>query len=79
MSQSIFHELKQRRDQVVTLHCTDGEVILARIEFISDEEEDCIFQMLATNRLEKPAYAKAGIGGNYLIRLEDIKSLETDH
>jgi hypothetical protein len=78
MAQRLLEELRQRIDQVVKLRCTDGEIISARIEFISEEDRDVICQILSTNRKDKPAYAKGGIGTDYLIRLEDIERLETE-
>ena len=38
MAQRLLEELRQRIDQVVRLRCTDGEIISARIEFISEEK-----------------------------------------
>jgi hypothetical protein len=78
MPEGLLEQLRQRVDQVVRLCCTDGEVISAKIEFISEEDRDFICQILATNREDKPAYAKCGIGADFLIRLEDVERLEIE-
>ena len=78
MAQDLVEELCQSVDQVVRLHCADGEVISAKIEFVSEEDQDVICQVLSTNQPGKPAYEKGGIPADYLIRLEDIEQIEME-
>ena len=42
--------LKTRIDRVVQFHCKDGEVIVAAIHLVSEEEQDVIYDLISSNR-----------------------------
>jgi hypothetical protein len=44
-------ELKEFVDKTVTLRMTDGEVAKVRVDFISQEDEDIIVDVLESTRL----------------------------
>ena len=54
--------LKANVGRHVVLNCTDGEVIVAEIHSVSDEDQDIIYYLVSSNRPdayrvgEKPAY-----------------------
>ena len=72
-----LEELRRSVDKVVTLFCTDGEVISAKIILVCEEDEEVVYEMLATNREKKQAYAKAGIGAVYVARFCDVERIGT--
>jgi hypothetical protein len=44
-------DLKEFMDKTVTLRMTDGEVAKVRVDFISEEDEDIIADVLESTRL----------------------------
>jgi hypothetical protein len=42
--------LKASIDQTVVLRCTDGEVIVAQIHSVSEEDQDIIYDFVSSNR-----------------------------
>ena len=55
--------LKASTDKYVVIHIEDGEVIVAAVHFVSDEDQDVIYDVISSNRPEryrddtsKPAY-----------------------
>lgn len=45
--------LKIRVDQTATFRCKDGEVIVGRILFVSDEDRDVIYDLVSSNRMDR--------------------------
>jgi hypothetical protein len=78
MNENDVSELSRSIDKVVRFYCTDGEIITARIDLVSTEDMEVVYQMLATNREDKPAYAKTGIGAAYLLRFGDVERFEVE-
>lgn len=55
--------LKASIDKVVRITCSDGEILLAKVHFVSDEDQDVIYDLVSTTkeshyeeRDEQPAY-----------------------
>ncbi len=48
-----FLKTKADRDPV-KLYLTDGEELVAKMLFVSDTEQDVIFDIISTNRQDKP-------------------------
>jgi hypothetical protein len=42
--------LKSRIDQTVLFHCKDGERIVGRVLFVSEEEQDVIYDLISSNQ-----------------------------
>jgi len=69
--------LKASIGRNVVIHCVDGEVILAEIHFVSDEDQDLIYDVVSSNRpsssretSDKPAY---------LMPFSEVSSVERWH
>ena len=43
--------LKTRIDQKVKFHCKDGEVVVGTLHFVSEEDEDVIYDLISSDRL----------------------------
>jgi hypothetical protein len=66
--------LRENVGRQVLLHCTDGEIILAEIHSVSEEDEDLIYDVVASNRSKEPLGGKDGAA--YLIPLSDVRFVE---
>ncbi len=78
MTQDDVALLRRSIDKVVRLHCTDGEVISAKIDLVDENDGEIVYQMLATNQETKPAYSKAGIDAAYLLRFDEVEWVEQE-
>jgi small nuclear ribonucleoprotein (snRNP)-like protein len=66
--------LKASVDKVVRIICFDGEIMLAKIHTVSDEDEDVIYDLVSTTK--ESQYEKHDEQPAYLIRFRDIKRVE---
>ena len=66
--------LKQRIDAKVRVRCTDGEVLVIKIDLVDDLDGEIVYEMLSTNRQAK--YEKFDVQPAYLIRFAEIESVE---
>jgi hypothetical protein len=66
--------LKSNVNNVVRIVCMDGETMLAKIHFVSDEDEDVIYDLLSTTKESR--YEKHDKQPAYLIRFQDIERVE---
>ena len=64
--------LKASVDHVVKIVCRDGEIMLAKILLVSDEDQDVIYDLIST----ESQYEKHDKQPAYLIRFEDIALVE---
>lgn len=53
MDQIDIDFLKSRVGHNVRFHCTDGEVLIGRLRFVSDDEQDVIFDLVSSNRMSR--------------------------
>jgi hypothetical protein len=74
MSGSDLSTLKSHVDRVAKIHTLDGEVIVAKILFVSESEEDVIYDLVSTNR--ESQYEKLDQQPAYRIRFEEISAVE---
>jgi hypothetical protein len=62
--------LKTRIKRVVRFCCKDGEVIVGTVHFVSDEEQDVIYDLISSNRMSR--YESFG-NAAYLLAFEEIE------
>lgn len=74
MDSKDLQTLKDNIDKVVKITCYDGEIIIAKVLFISEEEEDVIYDLVSTTRLSQ--YEKLDEQPAYQVRFHDIESVE---
>jgi small nuclear ribonucleoprotein (snRNP)-like protein len=74
MAESDLQLLKANIDRVVRIVCSDGEVLLAKVHTVSDEDEDVIYDLVATTK--ESHYEKRDEQPAYLIRFNDITRVE---
>jgi hypothetical protein len=74
MRESDLDTLKSRVDQLAKIHTLDGEVIVAKILFISEYEQDVIYDLVSTSR--ESQYEKLDTQPAYRIRFEEIRAVE---
>jgi hypothetical protein len=55
----------------VVLHCADGEVIVADVLLVSEEDQDIIFDVVSTNRPDA-----SRIGAACLLPFSEVSSVE---
>lgn len=67
--------LQQNIDKVVRLKCTDGEIILAKIDLVDPVDEEIVYEMLSTT--DESKYEKFDRQPAYLLRFNEISSVET--
>jgi len=75
MNVSVTQLLKANVDKLVKIYSRDGEILVARILHVSDEDEDAIYEIFSTN--QESRYREHGRHAAYLIRIQDIESVET--
>lgn len=75
MDAAILRILKESRNRIVKISCSDGEVFLGKVLVVSDEDEDVVYDLVSTNRPEQ--YDRFGRDCAYRVKLEDILSVET--
>jgi hypothetical protein len=61
-------------DKLVTITCSDGEVLLAKVHAVSDEDEDVIYDLVSTTK--ESHYEKRDEQPAYLIPFGDIDRVE---
>lgn len=66
--------LKNSIDKVVKIVCFDGETMLAKIHFVSDEDEDVIYDLISTTK--ESQYEKHDEQPAYLLKFQDISRIE---
>jgi hypothetical protein len=74
MTEADLAILKDSVDKVVRITCSNGEIMLARIQFVSDEDQDVIYDLVSTTK--ESQYEKHEVQPAYLIRFRDIDRVE---
>jgi hypothetical protein len=74
MTKSDLELLKASIDNLVRVHCLDGEVFVGKTISVSEEEQDLIYDLISTNH--EYQYEKTGQNAAYLIRFDEIDCVE---
>ena len=74
MTQDDIQLLKDRTNGTVRINCTDGEVIIAKVQLVSEEDEDVVYDLISTTKESR--YEKHDEQPAYLIKFQDIRSVE---
>jgi len=45
--------LKARIEQTVPIRCKNGEDVVGKVHFVSEEERDVIYDLISSNRMER--------------------------
>jgi hypothetical protein len=75
MNQKDIETLKQNDNRLVRLTTRDGEVVIARVRFVSDSNQDLIYDLISTTK--ESQYEKHDEQPAYRIDFNEIKSVET--
>ena len=74
MNDADLQLLKTNVGQRVILRCADGEVILAEIHSVSEEDRDVIYDVVSSNRPGNSG--KNANGPAYLLSFSELDSVE---
>lgn len=74
MTERDLQLLKTSIDKVVKIVSYDGEIMLAKVHAISDEDQDVIYDLVSTTRPSH--YKKHDEQPAYLIKFDDIEHIE---
>lgn len=74
MNPEDIETLKQSDNRLVRLTTRDGEVMIARVRFVSDSNQDLIYDLVSTNK--ESQYEKHDEQPAYRIDFKDIESVE---
>ena len=74
MTANDLQMLKASIDKVVKITCTDGEILIAKVQVVSDEDKDVIYDLVSTTR--ESHYEKHDLQPAYLIDFQDIERVE---
>jgi hypothetical protein len=74
MNESDIELLKTSVNKVVRIICRDGEDLLAKVRFVSDQDQEVIYDLVSTTR--ESQYEKHDEQPAYLINFEDIDRIE---
>jgi hypothetical protein len=66
--------LRASVDHVVRIVCCDGEIMLAKILFVFDDDEEVIYDLVSTTK--ESQHEKHDKQPAYLIRFKDIEHVE---
>jgi hypothetical protein len=66
--------LKKNDNRVVRIKTCDGEVMMAKVRFVSDSKRDVIYDLVSTT--EESQFEKQGDQAAHRIGFEDIESVE---
>jgi hypothetical protein len=74
MNQNDIELLKENDNRVVRIKTYDGEVLLAKVRFVSESNQDLAYDLVSTTK--ESQYEKHDEQPTYLIRFEDIEAVE---
>jgi hypothetical protein len=66
--------LKASIDKIVRIICYDGEIMTAKVNLVSEEDEDLIYDLISTTK--ESMYEKHDKQPAYLIRFKEIERVE---
>jgi hypothetical protein len=67
--------LQQNIGKVVRLTCSDGEVIVAKLDLVDPMDEEIVYEMLSTT--DESKYEKFDQQPAYLLRFSEISAVNT--
>ena len=68
--------LERSIDKVVRLRCTDGELIVAKLDLVDMQDKEIVIEMLSTT--DESKYEKRDRQSAYLIHFNEIVAVETN-
>jgi hypothetical protein len=74
MNQKDIETLKQNDNRLVRVTTRDGEVVIAKVRFVSDSNQDLIYDLVSTTK--ESQYEKHDEQPAYRIDFKDIESVE---
>jgi hypothetical protein len=74
MNQKDIETLKQNDNRLVRVTTRDGEVMIAKVRFVSDSNQDLIYNLVSTTK--ESQYEKHDEQPAYRIDFKDIESVE---
>lgn len=74
VTETDLQQLKASIDKVVKIICSDGEILVAKVHAVSEEDEDVIYDLISTTNESR--YEKRDEQPVYLINFKDIKRVE---
>ena len=74
MNHSDIETLKLNDNRLVRIRTYDGEVMIARVRFVSEPNQDLIYDLVSTTRQSQ--YEKLDEQPAYVIPFKDIESVE---
>lgn len=74
MKDKDLETLKQNDNRMVRIRTCDGEVMIVKVRFVSDSNQDLIYDLMSTTR--ESQYEKHDEQPAYRIGFEDIESVE---
>ncbi len=74
MREADLQLLKASVDKIVRIICADGESMLARVLFVSDEDQDVIYDLVSTTK--ESQYEKHDDQPAYRVEFRDIERVE---
>jgi len=74
MTDRDLRTLKENDNCIVRLKTYDGEVMLAKVRFVSESEQDLVYDLVSTSK--ESQYEKHDEQPAYLIRFEEIESVD---
>lgn len=74
MTSDILEVLKANTDKIVKIACKDGEVLIAKVLYVFDEEGEMVYDLISSS--DKSKYEKNEKKSAHLLRLEDVASAE---
>lgn len=67
--------LEQSIGKAVRITCSDGEIIVAKLDLVDPLDEEIVFEMLSTT--DESKYEKFDQQPAYLLRFSDISTVDT--
>ncbi len=74
MTDKDLRTLRENDNRIVRIKTFDGEVMLAKVRFVSESEQDLVYDLMSTSK--ESQYEKHDEQPAYLIKFEDIESVE---
>ena len=74
MTQRDLDLLKENDQKIVRLHLDDGEVVTAKVLFVSEIEEDVIVDLVSSTNVER--YEKSDVQPAFQYAFKDILCVE---
>jgi len=74
MNQNDIELLKENDNRVVRIKTYDGEILLAKVRFVSESNQDLVYDLVSTTK--ESQYEKHDEQPAYLIKFEDIEAVE---